>query len=74
MNMKLRLGPLPGTDVSRLSIAISADLKAELDAYVEAYCEAWGKRTDLSALIPHILQSFIERDRAFQRIRRIRKP
>ena len=74
MTSKLRLGPLPKTDVFKMTVAIPVELKTELDAYTQAYCEAWGTQADLASLIPFMLQSFVDRDRAFQRMRRIRKP
>jgi hypothetical protein len=72
MNSRLRLGPLPKTDVFRIAIVVHADLKADLDAYLQAYCETWREQADLPSLITHMLRSFVERDRAFQKIRRNR--
>ena len=69
MTEKLRLGPLPKTETVRLAITISAAVKADLDRYAELYGAAYGEAIDASALAPHMLATFMERDRAFQRSR-----
>lgn len=69
MNTKLRLGPLPKTDVRKLTIRISASLRADLDRYAELYAQAWGAPVDVETLIPHMLATFIARDRGFSRTR-----
>jgi hypothetical protein len=70
MNTKLRLGPLPRTDVEKLTIRVSASLKSDLDRYAELYATAWGAPVDVATLIPHMLATFIARDRGFSRARR----
>lgn len=63
---KLRLGPLPKYEVVRLTIALPTSVKADLDRYAELYAAAYGEAIDASALVPHMLAAFMERDRAFR--------
>ena len=67
MNAKLRLGPIPNTETVRLTIVLSAQLKADLDRYAELHAEAWSQKVDVQTLIPHMLEAFIARDRAFRK-------
>ena len=64
---KLRLGPLPKTEVVRLTIALTAQVKADLDRYVEAHAAAYGDPVDAAALVPHMLAAFMNRDRGFRK-------
>jgi hypothetical protein len=66
MSAKLRLGPLPKTESVKLTIVLSARLKEDLDRYSQLHTKTWGAPTDAAALIPHMLESFIVRDRAFR--------
>lgn len=70
MSVKLRLGPLPKVDTVKLTIAISANLKDDLDRYAALHGESWGDPIDAIALIPHMLQTFMSRDRGFRRAAR----
>jgi hypothetical protein len=72
MKTSLRLGPLPDTSSMKLTISLSAELKAQLDRYAELHAEAWGDKADVATLIPHMLQTFIARDRAFRQVTRQR--
>lgn len=67
MSTKLRLGPLPKTEVVRLTVTLPAQAKADLDRYAELYAAAYGEPVDAVALVPHMLATFMERDRAFKR-------
>ncbi len=69
MSSKLRLGPLPKTEVVRLTIALPAAVKADLDRYADLYGTAYGEAIDAAALAPHMLAAFMERDRAFRAAR-----
>jgi hypothetical protein len=64
---KLRLGPLPKTDTVKLTIVLPMTLKAELDRYAALHGELYGESVDGGALIPHMLEAFMARDRAFKR-------
>lgn len=65
---RLRLGPLPKTEMVKLTITVTADLKAQLDAYAEVYSRLHAP-TDVLTLVPHMIAAFIERDRGFKAMR-----
>lgn len=67
---KLRLGPLPRSEMVKLTISMPADLKASLDRYASLHSQVHGEDVDAAALIPHMLAAFIERDRGFKALRR----
>ena len=69
MTEKLRLGPLPKTETVKLTITLSVAVKADLDRYADVYGKAYGEEVDATALAPHMLRAFMERDRGFRRIR-----
>lgn len=68
---KLRLGPLPKTEVVRLTIALPPQVKADLDRYVEVHAAAYGEPVDAAALVPHMLAAFMNRDREFRKARQV---
>ncbi len=65
----LRLGPLPKNELVRLTIALPAAVKTDLDRYSELYARAYGEAVDTASLIPHMLATFMARDRAFRAAR-----
>ncbi len=69
MTEKLRLGPLPRSEMVRLTVVLSASVKADLDRYAELYGTAYGEAVDSAALVPHMLAAFMERDRGFRKSR-----
>lgn len=64
---KLRLGPLPKTETVKLTIAVTVGLKADLDRYAALHAQTYGEPVDATALIPHMLEAFMGRDRAFRK-------
>jgi hypothetical protein len=66
MTAKLRLGPIPKTETVKLTIALPSRLKADLERYAELHTQTFGEKIDVPTLIPHMLETFITRDRAFQ--------
>ena len=68
-NGKLRLGPLPRTEVVKLTISVPVELRAMLDEYAHLHAKAWSEPVDVLALIPHMLAAFMERDRGFKTLR-----
>ena len=66
---KLRLGPLPKTVVVKLTISLPIKLKQELEQYATLHSETYGETVEAGGLIPHMLESFVSRDRGFQRQR-----
>jgi hypothetical protein len=67
MTATLRLGPIPKTETVKLTIALPSSLKADLQRYAELHTQTFGEKIDVPTLIPHMLQTFITRDRAFQK-------
>lgn len=63
---KLRLGPLPKTESTKLTFACPASLKADLDRYAALHAQTYGEAVDAATLIPHMLEAFIRRDRGFR--------
>jgi len=66
---KLRLGPLPRSEVVRLTVVLPASVKADLDRYSDLYGAAYGASVDAAALVPHMLAAFMGRDRGFRKAR-----
>ncbi|ART47664.1 MAG TPA: DUF2274 domain-containing protein [Thiobacillus sp.] len=64
---KLRLGPLPKTETVKLTIVLTTALKADLERYAALHAQAYGEPVDAVTLIPHMLESFIMRDRGFKK-------
>ena len=62
----LRLGPLPKTETLKLTISLTVELKAQLDRYAELHSQTWGEAVDAIALVPHMLEAFMARDRGFK--------
>lgn len=65
--VKLRLGPLPKATTVKLTVTMSANLKAMLDRYAAQNSQASGEPVDAASLVPHMLEAFMARDRAFSR-------
>ncbi len=63
---KLRLGPLPKTESVKLTFTCPASLKAELDRYATLHAQTYGETVDAAALVPHMLEAFMARDRGFR--------
>jgi len=49
----------------KMTITLSADLKEQLDAYAQAHSELYGP-VETTMLVPHMLATFIARDRGFK--------
>ncbi|HEL3180551.1 TPA: DUF2274 domain-containing protein [Stenotrophomonas maltophilia] len=64
---KLRLGPLPKLDSSKLTFACPASLKADLDRYAALHTQTYGEAVDAATLIPHMLEAFMAGDRGFRK-------
>ena len=63
---KLRLGPLPRTESVKLTFTCTASLKAELDRYATLHAQTYGEAVDAMAIVPHMLEAFMARDRGFR--------
>jgi len=64
---KLRLGPLPKTESTKLTFSCPAGLKADLDRYAALHAQAYGELVDAVTLIPHMLEAFMAGDRGFNK-------
>lgn len=64
---KLRLGPLPCQEVTKLTFACPVSLKADLDRYAALHAQAYGEAVDAATLIPHMLVAFMAGDRGFRK-------
>jgi hypothetical protein len=64
---RLRLGPLPKTKTVKLSFTCTAVLKVELERYATMHSQAYSEPVYLLTLIPHMLETFMARDRGFRR-------
>ena len=62
---KLRLGPLPKAESVKLTVIVPAELKQRLEQYAQLHSQVHGEPVDAFALIPHMLDAFIARDREF---------
>lgn len=67
MPKKLRLGPLPRVESTKLTFACPASLKADLDRYAALHAQTYGEAVDAVTLIPHMLEAFMAGDRGFRR-------
>lgn len=66
---KLRLGPLSRSEKVKLTISVSVATKASLDHYAILHSQLHGENVGSLALIPYMLEAFIERDRGFKALR-----
>lgn len=64
---KLRLGPLPRQEVTKLTFACPAGLKADLDRYAALHGQTYGETVDAVTLIPYMLEVFMAGDRGFRK-------
>lgn len=63
---KLRLGPLPRTEVVKITFACTMALKADLDRYAALHAQTYGEAAEAATLIPHMLEAFMAGDRGFR--------
>jgi len=72
---ELKLAKLPDRTPVKMTITISPDLSKALCEYAEEYNRAYGNAQPEPAneLVPYIIQSFLDSDRAFVRARKARR-
>ncbi|MDP1953323.1 MAG: DUF2274 domain-containing protein [Polaromonas sp.] len=63
---RLRLGPLPRASSVKIAVTMPVDLRTMLDEYAAEHSQAYGEPVDAACLIPHMLEAFMARDRAFK--------
>ena len=61
----LKLARIPNRTPVKINISISPELHQALAAYAELYAATYGSAEPMNELIPAILASFLESDRAF---------
>ena len=66
----LRLGKLPDRTPVKITISLSPELNQALADYAALYEETYGRVEPVQELIPAMLASFLEGDKAFVRCRR----
>ena len=66
---ELRLTKLPDRTPVKLTIVITPDLHLALSDYAELYRETYEQAETVPDLIPFMLQSFLDGDRAFAKAR-----
>lgn len=66
---ELRLAKLPDRTPVKLAITITPDLQAALQAYAAIYASTYGVEEPVAELIPAMLTTFLDGDRAFNQAR-----
>ena len=61
----LKLAKLPDRTPVKITIHVAPDLRQALGDYTQMYAERYGAAEPLQELIPAMLASFLESDRAF---------
>ena len=59
---KLRLGPLPRLESTKLTFTCSTSLRADLDRYAALHAQTYGEAVDAAVLIPYMLEAFMAGD------------
>lgn len=67
---ELRLKKLPERTPVKITITVSPELNRALAEYAGLYRQAYGEAEPVQELIPAMLASFLEGDKAFARRRR----
>jgi hypothetical protein len=70
MMADLKLRKLPDRTPVKITISVSPELHAALGAYARIYSETYGEAEPVQELIPAMLASFLDSDRAFAQRRR----
>jgi len=65
----LKLAKLPDRTPVKMTISVTPDLHQNLARYAALYAEAYDREEAVADLIPAMLASFLESDRAFMRSR-----
>lgn len=66
----LKLAPIPDRTPVKLAVHLPPELHRALGDYAAIYTTVYGREESVADLIPAILSSFLESDRAFQAARR----
>ena len=71
---ELKLAKLPERSPVKLTITVAPDLHGALRDYADIYAATYGQPEKIEALVPFMLQQFIEGDRGFAKARKARRP
>lgn len=66
----LKLAMLPDRTPIKFGIAVTPDLHQALIDYAALYAETYGREEPVADLIPAMLASFLDSDRAFAAVRK----
>ena len=66
----LKLAKLPDRTPAKITFTASAELNQALGQYAEMYRAAYGEAEPVAELIPFMLESFLDGDRAFAKARK----
>lgn len=66
----MKLAKLPDRKPVKLTVTVNADLNRKLRDYATLYRETYGESETVAELIPFMLETFLENDRAFVRARK----
>lgn len=69
----IKLQRLPDRAPVKLAVSLPPELSSALADYAVFYAAAYGREEPVAELVPAILVSFLESDRAFQTARRLRR-
>jgi hypothetical protein len=61
----MKLAKLPERNRIRLIVQVSADLHDRLTAYAELYEKTYGNREEIAALVPFMIEAFLDDDKSF---------
>ena len=67
---ELKLGRLPDRTPVKLSLTLTPQLHTDLKRYAALYRDTYGEEESIADLIPAMLGSFLDTDRAFSRMAR----
>jgi hypothetical protein len=70
MMAELKLAKLPDRTPVKMTLSLPPELSQALHLYAEAYSETYGEPEPVAELIPAMLASFLDSDRAFAARRR----
>ena len=66
----LKLGKLPDRTPAKITITVDAELNQALRDYATLYRATYGEVESVAALIPFMLEAFLDSDRAFAKARK----
>ena len=66
----LKLGKLPDRTPAKIAITVNAGLNRALRDYATLYRATYGEAESVAALIPFMLEAFLDGDRAFAKARK----